>query len=233
MCNNSRHCRRRGLEILRDLGAGETPSVETHSLCLELYQQHLTLHPAMILPSRARAALLSFVLFAGLASAACESPLPLVPNGATDHSPPTTAPTSFCKCTCFTNSTIIPLDAPSSANKPYTDHSSFLLPRLPEENGDDAQEPVEPPENDDKDRDKDKGGNGEEEGRKEYRAGNCGDCNRQFCLDYNLPICKGAGMDDVFTVCFREWPDGLCESNSSLGRVADMNENDRARFEKG
>jgi len=49
-----------------------------------------------------------------------------------------------------------------------------------------------------------KGGKKEEEGdRKEYRAGNCNDCNRQFCLDYNLPICKGAGMDDVFTTCFR------------------------------
>ena len=46
--------------------------------------------------------------------------------------------------------------------------------------------------------------NGEGEGRKEYRAGNCNDCNRQFCLDYNLPICKGAGMEDVFTTCFRE-----------------------------
>ena len=41
--------------------------------------------------------------------------------------------------------------------------------------------------------------------KKEYRAGNCNDCNRQFCLDYNLPICKGAGMEDVFTTCFREF----------------------------
>ena len=45
---------------------------------------------------------------------------------------------------------------------------------------------------------------GSEDGRKEYRAGNCNDCNRQFCLDYNLPICKKASMDDVFTTCFRE-----------------------------
>ena len=59
--------------------------------------------------------------------------------------------------------------------------------------------------------DDDDGGGGEKEGgenegdRKEYRAGNCNDCNRQFCLDYNLPICKGAGMEDVFTTCFREF----------------------------
>lgn len=52
------------------------------------------------------------------------------------------------------------------------------------------------------------GGKGGDDGvdgdKKEYRAGNCNDCNRQFCLDYNLPICKGAGMEDVFTTCFRE-----------------------------
>ena len=52
----------------------------------------------------------------------------------------------------------------------------------------------------DKDDDKD-----DDTDRKEYRAGNCNDCNRQFCLDYNLPICKGAGMEDVFTTCFREF----------------------------
>ena len=44
--------------------------------------------------------------------------------------------------------------------------------------------------------------------RKEYRARNCNDCNRQFCLDYNLPICKGAGMEDVATTCFRKWKGG-------------------------
>ena len=98
-------------------------------------------------------------------------------------------------------------------------HDSLLLPRGP----DDAQDrmpddpPVEevPPENLPKeDEGKGKGkGKGNEEGdddRKEYRAGNCNDCNRQFCLDYNLPICKGAGMDDVFTTCFRESARYLC-----------------------
>lgn len=43
------------------------------------------------------------------------------------------------------------------------------------------------------------------QGDRDYRAGNCNDCNRQFCLDMNLPICKGAGMEDVFTTCFREF----------------------------
>ena len=58
---------------------------------------------------------------------------------------------------------------------------------------------------------KGKGDDGKENSgdRKEYRARNCNDCNRQFCLDYNLPICKGAGMEDVATTCFRESPDCL------------------------
>jgi len=29
------------------------------------------------------------------------------------------------------------------------------------------------------------------------------DCNKQFCLDYHLPICKDATEDDVFTTCFQ------------------------------
>ena len=61
-----------------------------------------------------------------------------------------------------------------------------------------AQETEKP-----KDKEKEKGG--EKDGdRKEYRAGNCNDCNRQFCLEYmNLPICKGKGAEEIFTTCFR------------------------------
>lgn len=69
------------------------------------------------------------------------------------------AGTSFCKCTCFTNSTIIQLntkhDTDSKTDAPKTAH------------------------------------------------GTCADCNRAFCLDYNLPICKGAKEEDVFTTCFQ------------------------------
>lgn len=51
--------------------------------------------------------------------------------------------------------------------------------------------------------DKDKGKDGDKD-RKEYRPGNCNDCNRQFCLEYmNLPICKGKGAEEIFTTCFR------------------------------
>ncbi|KAI2791531.1 hypothetical protein POX_c04392 [Penicillium oxalicum] len=36
-----------------------------------------------------------------------------------------------------------------------------------------------------------------------YRALTCNDCNRKFCLDYKLPICKDAKEEDVFTMCFQ------------------------------
>ncbi|KAL2355343.1 hypothetical protein BJ546DRAFT_684334 [Cryomyces antarcticus] len=65
------------------------------------------------------------------------------------------SPTSFCKCTCFSNSTIIPLSSTSAGSSPKK-------PSL-----------------------------------------TCTDCNRQFCLSYNLPICKGAKEEDVFTTCFQ------------------------------
>lgn len=29
------------------------------------------------------------------------------------------------------------------------------------------------------------------------------DCTKQFCLDYNLPICAKAEEKDVFTTCFQ------------------------------
>lgn len=37
-----------------------------------------------------------------------------------------------------------------------------------------------------------------------YRALSCNDCNRKFCLNYDLPTCKGAKEDDVVTTCFRK-----------------------------
>nr|POF13157.1 hypothetical protein CFP56_10305 [Quercus suber] len=79
----------------------------------------------------------------------------------TDCDVPPVAPASFCKCTCFTNSTIIPLSSPS---KSTSDHSSS-----------DERPPVR----------------------------TCNDCTKQFCLDYNLPICRQAKEDDVFTTCFQ------------------------------
>ena len=39
---------------------------------------------------------------------------------------------------------------------------------------------------------------------KGYRQLTCNDCNRKFCLNYELPTCKGAKEEDVVTTCFRE-----------------------------
>ncbi|KAF9892586.1 hypothetical protein FE257_000988 [Aspergillus nanangensis] len=36
-----------------------------------------------------------------------------------------------------------------------------------------------------------------------YRPLSCNDCNRKFCLGYDLPTCKGAKEEDVFTTCFQ------------------------------
>ncbi|KAL8831708.1 MAG: hypothetical protein Q9191_000718 [Dirinaria sp. TL-2023a] len=119
------------------------------------------------------------------------------------------SPTSFCKCTCGSNSTIIPLDAPVSP----AGHNLLFLRERAENNStpptEDGEEKNDNDENEDDDEsegkeDKDKEGKEkEEDDRKEYRPGNCNDCNRQFCLSYNLPICKNVGIEDVFTTCFQ------------------------------
>jgi hypothetical protein len=47
-------------------------------------------------------------------------------------------------------------------------------------------------------------GSGQDGDRKEFRAKNCNDCNKQFCMDYKLPFCEGVAEKDFFSVCFRE-----------------------------
>ncbi|KAE8154846.1 hypothetical protein BDV25DRAFT_147092 [Aspergillus avenaceus] len=90
------------------------------------------------------------------------------------------SPASFCKCTCFTNSTIIPLDPAKPEATSLV--GAYLLSR----NGFGDHDGVA----------------NEKRGNK-YRPLSCNDCNRKFCLDYDLPTCKGAKEDDVFTTCFQ------------------------------
>lgn len=114
-----------------------------------------------------------------------------------------TAPTSFCKCTCFSNSTIIPLDAPRPNNLRPSISPRWAefsrpgdLPQLPlrlQLQERDAAAAAAAAAVDKQKR----------EDRKEFRKGNCNDCNRQYCMDAHLPICKGAKVEDVFTTCFR------------------------------
>ncbi|KKK16432.1 hypothetical protein P175DRAFT_0496930 [Aspergillus ochraceoroseus IBT 24754] len=89
------------------------------------------------------------------------------------------SPTSFCKCTCFSNSTIIPLD-PDKADS-SSSFNSMLNVLTRSEDIDAVNEK--------------RTGN--------YRPLSCNDCNRKFCLGYDLPTCKGAKEEDVFTTCFQ------------------------------
>lgn len=104
---------------------------------------------------------------------------------------PTPAPASFCKCTCFTNSSIIQLNGlPSSTysktgSNSVKEISDFLFEREDHER---------------------------RATKTKHRERTCNDCNRQFCLNYNLPICKGAKEEDVFTECFRKVALDVCRT---------------------
>lgn len=92
-------------------------------------------------------------------------------------------PTSFCKCICFQNSTIIPLNASQTTpDNPDTNTDPKLSQRslLGREEDEDGHDPSV------------------------HHRLTCNDCTRAFCLNYNLPICKGAKDEDVFTSCFRK-----------------------------
>lgn len=123
---------------------------------------------------------------------------------------PYLAPTLFCKCTCFSNSTIIPLNAPRPASSHQQQFASRLL--LHTRNQDDGNGAGG----------RGEGGGGDDEGkkgnedRKEFRAGNCGDCNRQYCIDAHLPICKDATVGDVVATCFRASPSFLFSHQPNL-----------------
>ncbi|KAJ5180411.1 hypothetical protein N7492_003621 [Penicillium capsulatum] len=128
------------------------------------------MHPARCLPSSGARLLLLLVVFSAFTSLAIAS-----------------TPTSFCKCTCFSNSTIIPLDPGSGSVDSVFDGARQLFDRAFDT----------PDAHDDRE-------DGETAKRAEsYRGRTCNDCNRKFCLAYDLPTCKGAKEDDVFTTCFQ------------------------------
>ncbi|KAK3349582.1 hypothetical protein B0T25DRAFT_582492 [Lasiosphaeria hispida] len=86
---------------------------------------------------------------------------------------------TFCKCTCFTNSVIIGLgpqhDAPDSSS-PDPNSPPPPLPLTLRNH-----HPLPP----------------------RAASSSCAQCNRAFCLKYNLPICKDAEEKDVVTSCFQ------------------------------
>ena len=93
---------------------------------------------------------------------------------------------SFCKCTCKTNSTIIALDTP---------------PDTPN---------IDPGTSDSSNRDIVTGGpTNEGDDQSTHHQRTCADCNRQFCLSYDLPKlddCKVENRgreDEIVATCFQ------------------------------
>lgn len=136
--------------------------------------------------------ILLFLSFLSFSLAACKSIPPcteLLLLSYHSYSP-SAAPTSFCKCTCNTNSTIIPLDAPPSADKPTAPSTSskrLFLRDEPQLGLALSPRDILPTD----------GAENRVHGR------TCADCNKQFCLSYNLPICAGVKEENVFTTCFQ------------------------------
>lgn len=117
-------------------------------------------------------------------------------------------PTSFCKCTCFSNSTIIPLD-PDGDSGAFSDALN-----LHERTFDVAESSTPPAAGDPFELD-------ERAEKQKHRTLTCNDCNRKFCLGYELPTCKGAKEDDVFTTCFREFRSEwwITDKDARMGRA--------------
>jgi hypothetical protein len=110
--------------------------------------------------------------------------------------------TSFCKCICFNNSTIIALNPPPSSRRASTFHQADI--RSPD------PAPLYPyPKLDGKaaataeTEDEDQNDSESPAPSKPHHKLSCADCTRAFCLEYNLPICRDAREEDVFTSCFR------------------------------
>ncbi|OIW24682.1 hypothetical protein CONLIGDRAFT_604349, partial [Coniochaeta ligniaria NRRL 30616] len=87
------------------------------------------------------------------------------------------APT-FCKCTCFKNSTIIPLGpnhAPPPSPPPPKDTSAASTSTS-------DQSSIS---------------------QRRAASSSCSQCNRAACLSYNLPFCRDAEEKDVVAMCFQ------------------------------
>ncbi len=125
--------------------------------------------------------------------------------------------TSFCKCICFNNSTIIALNPPPSSTRAARPHNldvrspavhagAGLFPGRDTDDEEDraaaaaSASAAAAPKEDDGD---DANDHPPAAQPHKHHKLTCADCTRAFCLDYNLPICKNAGEEDVFTTCFR------------------------------
>lgn len=127
----------------------------------------------------------------------------------------TAAPT-FCKCTCFTNSTIIEIKPKSSkggSSSPPAQHQppseGTTDPADDDATQDDDQDALGGADLDDAIAAAISGVENKDRQSLTRRAQgsssspSCSQCNRSFCLSQSLPICKGAADKDVTTMCFQ------------------------------
>ncbi|KAF4983920.1 hypothetical protein FZEAL_797 [Fusarium zealandicum] len=84
------------------------------------------------------------------------------------------APT-FCKCTCFKNSTIIPLGPPEESRSQLR---RAVLPEVPSHEARSALQP-------------------------RSKSKSCSECTKAFCLGQGIDFCKTATEEDVTTLCFQ------------------------------
>ncbi|KAL6892890.1 hypothetical protein HDV57DRAFT_513156 [Trichoderma longibrachiatum] len=85
----------------------------------------------------------------------------------------------FCKCTCFKNSTIIPLGPQHQPDQRSLFH-----------------EPPPPPSADDDD-------HHHHHHARRTASTSCADCTKAFCLSQGISFCENAEEDDVVTLCFQ------------------------------
>lgn len=95
------------------------------------------------------------------------------------NAPAAAAPT-FCKCTCFKNSTIIPLGPEHQSRRSVTLELPDTTSTSPAARQDEL--PGLAPRS---------------------ASASCSECTKAFCLKQGIPFCKDATEDDVFTMCFQ------------------------------
>lgn len=94
------------------------------------------------------------------------------------------APT-FCKCTCFKNSTLIQL-GPQGSNPNSFENAKPASP--PSTSTEPSSSPTP---------------NNQALLEKRAASASCTQCTRAFCLSQHLPICKDAEENDVVAMCFQ------------------------------
>ncbi|RDA95490.1 hypothetical protein CP533_5374 [Ophiocordyceps camponoti-saundersi (nom. inval.)] len=86
---------------------------------------------------------------------------------------------TFCKCTCFKNSTIIPLGPASQFKDSAPKPPSFL------KRSDDSSSPPPLPLD------------------RRSASTSCSECTKAFCLSQGIDFCKEAKEENVVTLCFQ------------------------------